>query len=192
LITAATGFVFLTRWFVAKLPHKGSVAIVLSVGLFISIISHSVLNSLWSGPHDRMFTNRFGGGTTAAGSYFPHDEYYDAATREVINTLANIATQNTIIACETPGLFEYYAQKAGHSDLKFVSLTDKQNVAELKQDDFVVLVIGRRYYSNDAYQQMLTSVTPTAEIRVANITAATIYKLDEVVLGKLKEIASRN
>lgn len=192
LITAATGFYILVKWLSSKLKFTDPVAVAFQILLFVSVIAFSLFNSAARGPHYRMFTNTIGSGAEAAGSYFPHDEYYDAATSEVINTLANIATQNTTVACETPGLFEYYAKKAGRRNLKFVSLSDKQKVAELDQDDFVVLVKGRRYFSNDAYQQMLVSVKPNAEIKVADTTAASIYKLDEATLVKVKEIASRN
>jgi hypothetical protein len=191
LITAATGFYFSVKWLSSKFKLSNSVAVILQTFLFVGLIAVSLFNSASNGPHYRMFTNTLGG-ETAAGSYFPHDEFYDAATRDVIAALSNVATQNATVACETPGLFEYYAQKAGRSDLRFVSLSDKQKLAELSKDDFVVLVKGRRYFSNDAYQQTLASLKPTTEISVANTIAATIYKLDDATLAKLKEIASRN
>jgi hypothetical protein len=192
LITAATGFYFSARWLSSKLNLTESVAVVFQAVLFVGVISVSVFNSASSGPHYRLFMNTLGGGTAAAGTYFPHDEFYDAATGDVITALSNVTSQNATVACETPGLFEYYAQKAGRSDLKFVSLSDKQKVADLKKDDLVVMVKGRRYFSNDVYQQLLTSVATTAEIKIENTTAAAIYKLDEPTLAKVKEIANRN
>lgn len=192
LIMAAVGFCFSVKWLSSKLKFTHSVTVVLQVGLFTALIAVSLFNSASSGPHYRMFTNTLGGGSASAGSYFPHDEFYDAPTRDIISALSNVAIQNATVACETPGLFEYYAQKAGRNDLKFISLSAQQKVAELDQNDFIVLVNGRRYFSNDKYQQMLSSVKPSIEIRVANITAATIYKLNEAELARLREVANRN
>lgn len=192
LITAATGFYFSVKWLSSKLKLANSVAVVLQTTLFVGLVGVSFLNSVSSGPHYRMFTNTIGGGVSAAGSYFPHDEFYDAATRDVMRTLANITGQNITVACETPGLFKYYAKKAARSDLNFVSLSDDQEIGKLSQNDFVVLVKGRRYFSNDAYHQMLQNVKPSDEIKIANTTAATIFKLDETTLANLKEIANRN
>ncbi len=192
LITAATGFYFGIKWLTSKFKLAVSSAVVFQSLSFTALIAVSVFNSASSNPHYRMFINTLGGGAAAAGSYFPHDEFYDAATRDVINEIAKTATQYAMIACETPGLFEYYAAKAGRGDLKFVSLSDKSKVASLGRDDFVVVVEGRRYFSNDAYHQILSDVTPTATIDVANVMAAKIYKLDVATLAKLAEIASRN
>jgi hypothetical protein len=192
LITAATAFYFSAKWLSSKLKLGNFASGVFQTLLFCALIGGSLFNAASSGPHYRMFTNILGGGKPASGSYFPHDEFYDAATRDVITALSGVADRNATIACETPGLFAYYAKKTGRGDLKFISLSDKQKVKELTQDDVVVVVKGRRYFSNDAYQQMLTHVAPTAKVSVANITAAEIYALDEATLEKLKEIANRN
>lgn len=192
LITAATGFCFSVKWLSSKLRLAGPGAAIFQGVLFVSVIAVSMFNSASSGPHYRMFTNTIGGGASAAGSYFPHDEFYDAATSDVLRALSKIAAQEATVACETPGLFENYAKKVGRTDLNFVSLSDKDKVASLVKDDFVVLIKGRRYFSNDAYQQMLASIEPTTEIKVAKVVAAAIYKLDTATLEKLQQIASRN
>lgn len=192
LITAATGFYFSLKWLISKLRLTGSSAAVVQAVLFVSVIAVSISNSASSGPHYRMFTNAIGGGSEAAGNYFPHDEFYDAATSDVLSALSKIANEKATVACETPGLFEHYAKKVGRTDLKFVSLSDKDKIASLVRDDVVVLVKGRRYFSNDAYQQTLASIEPATQIKVANVGAATIYKLDAATLESLKQIASRN
>lgn len=192
LVTAATGFYFSVRWLSSIFKLGERAAIAFQVLLFVGVIAVSFFNAASSGPHYRMFTNTLGGGMAAAGSYFPHDEFYDAATRDAVATLAGAARRGATVACETPGLFEHYAKKAGRDDLLFVSLSNPQDVARLKQGDFVVLVKGRRYFSNDVYQQTLANIPALAEISVANTTAATIYKLDESILSKLGDISSRN
>lgn len=192
LITAATAFCFSAIWLCSKLRLSDRVTAVLQAVLFVGLIAVSFFNAASSGPHYRMFTNTLGGGVPAAGSYFPHDEFYDAATRDAVAKLADAASTGATVACETPGLFEYYAKKVERNDLRFVSLSERVEVAQLGPGDLVVLVKGRRYFSNDAYQQMLATLAPTAAISVANINAATIYKLDETILAKLREISSRN
>jgi hypothetical protein len=192
LITAATGFYFSTRWLSSKLRLDDRVAVAFQALLFVGVIAVSIFNAASSRPHYRMFTNALGGGMSAAGSYFPHDEFYDAATRDAVAELATVAKQGAIVACETPGLFSYYAEKAGRNDLSFVSLSNPEEVLKLQPGDFVILVKGRRYFSNDPYQRAFATIPPDAEINVGSITAATIYKLDKSILTKLTETSSRN
>ncbi|HWS55001.1 MAG TPA: amino acid adenylation domain-containing protein, partial [Pyrinomonadaceae bacterium] len=48
----------------------------------------SALASASAAPHFRLYTNALGGGPAAAGSYFPHDEFYDASTRQTAEAVA--------------------------------------------------------------------------------------------------------
>lgn len=192
LIAAAVGFCFSVKWLASKLSLPNSTAAILQALLLAALVAVSIFNSASSNPHYRMFTNTIGGGTAKAGSYFPHDEFYDAATHDIIAALSNSAARGATVACETPGLFDYYAQKAGRSDIRFVSLSDEGKIAELTQNDLIVVVKGRRYFSNDRYQQMFATVSPIAKINVADTNAANIYALDDATLVKLKGLANRN
>ena len=177
LISAAVGFCFSLRWLTAKLLGSSRFALVAQVVLFASAISFPLYNSISVTPHFRLFTNSLGGGIAAAGSYFPHDEFYDVATRDIVAAIADRARPGAVTACETPELFAYYAGKIGREDLTFISLSDELKVTNLGTGDFIVLVKGRRYFSNDGYEKALREAIPAAQIEVGGVSAAKIYQL---------------
>ena len=186
LITAAVGFYFTVKWLTAKLPLSA----VFQTILLIGFIAFPLWNSLSATPHFRLFTNFIGGGTAAAGSYFPHDEFYDAATSDIIAAIAGQAAPNATVACEAPALFAYYARKTGRADLTFISLSDNAKVADMKNGDFIVLARGRRYFSNTAYIDYLNmSAKPTVEVMMSGIPTARIYQLDETTLAGIRSLA---
>jgi len=192
LIVAAVGFCFTVKWLSEKLFAASPFAGVCQLILFAAFVAVPFVNALSVTPHFRMFTNPIGGGMAAAGSYFPHDEFYDTSTGEMIADIAAIAPPNAIVACETPALLEYYAGKAGRLDLKFVSLSDKTKVVGLKAGDFIVIDRGRRYFSNTPYVDYLeNSAAPLTEIMVMNITSARIYELDDISLTGIQAIAKQ-
>lgn len=217
LITAATGFYFSVKWLSSKLKLTNSVAVAFQSFLFIAVIAVSIFNSASSGPHYRLFTNTIGGAENA-GYYFPHDEFYDAQSRDVVKEIIYWAKQNVTVACETPTVYEYYAAKLGRSDLKFVSLSDKTKVATLKANDFVVDARGRRYFSNTAYLDLLqrmesASKTPvdvlidgfpaarvlfmgspnpiSLRVTIGDLPAARVYLLDEQTVVELRKLAEQ-
>lgn len=192
LISAAIGSCFAVKWLSKKLATNSHVTAVIQTSLFVALIAFPLINSLSVAPHFRMFTNSIGGGSTSAGSYFPHDEFYDAATSDVVTEIIARATPGAMVACETPALFEYYSRRAGRTDLIFVSLSDKTKVLAMKEGDFVVIAKGRRYFSNTAYQEYLeNAVTPAAEAMIAGVPAARLYQLDETTLAGMRAIDSR-
>lgn len=188
LITAAVGFCFTAKWLTHKFFPARQMAAVFRVLIFAVFLSMPLRNSLAVAPHFRLFTNFLAGGMAAAGSYFPHDEFYDGSTREIIAAIAPLARPGAVVACETPSLFEYYAGKNGRSDLIFVSLSDKNRVAGLRSGDFIVIARGRRYFSNTAYEEFLSDAVPTAEIKVLGITSARIYQLNESSTSQIQSL----
>jgi hypothetical protein len=188
LVIAATGLYFSAKWISGKIGEW--LGPVVQAGLLLGVVSTQLVNSLWATPHFRLFTNTIGGGMSAAGSYFPHDEFYDAATAEIIRSIAATARPNAVVACETPGLFEYYAGKNGRSDLKVISLSDRTAVPALMAGDLIVLAEGRRYFSNSAYIEHLeTGAQPMAEVKLHGITAARIFLLNETEAGRIRQLA---
>ena len=125
-----------------------------------------------------------------AGTYFPHDEFYDAGSREVVSAIAGMSPGHGLIACEAPHLLDYYAGRIGVPALDTVLLSDPDDMARLKEGDFVVLTSGRRYFSNDRYWRALAEYKPDSEVSVAGATFAKIYKLDVEKLAAIKAIAS--
>lgn len=193
LITAAVGFYSAIQWLLPKIFGKSSPATALAQAvLFIAFLAPSIYNSLSVTPHFRLFTNTIGGGETAAGFYFPHDEFYDTSVRETVGEIASRARPGAVIANETPTVFEYYAKKIGREDLKFVSLTDDSAAESLVAGDFIVAERGRRYASNDQYMQYLQNfVQPMIEVKAGNIPSAKIYQLDDSLAAKIHELSKQ-
>jgi len=190
LIAAAAGFCFSVKWLSDILLVGSRLTPAVQTVLLAVFITFPLWNSLSVAPHFRLFTNEIGGGMAAAGSYFPHDEFYDTSTREIVVDIAQRAKTGAIVASETPELFDHYADKLGRTDLIFFSLSDKTRVAELKTGDFVVLVKGRRYFSNSAYFDYLgRSASPTSSVNILGVTSASIYQLDENTLASVQAIA---
>jgi hypothetical protein len=129
-----------------------------------------------------------GGGTERAGSYFPHDEFYDASTREVIEVIARLAPAGARVASETPELFAYYAQLAGRADLRTISLSDRAALRDFGPGDVLVIARGRRYFSNDELTSRLEAASqPSATVSLGSVESARIYVLDHVSLGAVSE-----
>jgi hypothetical protein len=192
LITAAVGFYFSAKWLSEKLFARSSIAAVCQVILLALFLAGPLTAALLSSPHFRLFTNAIGGGMKAAGSYFPQDEFYDMSMRDIVSTIEPLASDGAKVACETPELFEYYDDKTREINLTFVSLSDKSAVAQLRPGDFIVIVRGRRYRSNLAYEDYLANhAIPSAEIKVAGVTSARIYKLNEISLAGINAIANQ-
>jgi len=176
LVTAAAALCGLVGWLSSRLGKLASAVQVAAVGGLLSI---PLYTSLETAPHFRLFTNTLGGGMTAAGYYFPHDEFYDAATREAVDHIAPLAMPGARLASETPGLFQYYAEKAGRSDLKFISLSNREEVASLDFGDFIVVANGRRYLSNDEIQIGLEQGGSQPDnVYLNGILAVRIYTVD--------------
>jgi hypothetical protein len=134
-------------------------------------------------PHYRLYTNVLGGGWERAGSYFPHDEFYDASLRETVAEIAARAPAGARVASETPGLIAYYAELAGRSDLILLALSDKKTMAEIREGDFVIAARGRRYYSNEAILAQLQSTGPPFKsISLGGVPAVNVYLLDAASL----------
>jgi hypothetical protein len=189
LIGAAVGFYFSVHWISQKFFNRPVVAGAFQSFALVAIIGFPLYNSLAAAPHFRLFTNMVGGGNLAAGSYFPHDEFYDAGTREIVARIAAIARPGATIASETPLLFEHYARQSGRGDLICTALSDRSKVAELKIGDFIVVARGRRYFSNSKVVDYLGRSGPTAEIKFGETSAALVYQLDATTLDGIKELA---
>jgi hypothetical protein len=192
IITAAIGFYFTLRFLSDRLGGylQSQAALFAFQAVFFGLfLFSSVWISLRAAPYFRLETNWLGGGTTKAGTYFPHDEFYDMSTREISENVAGITHSGAQVANETPALFAHYLKKAGRDDLHSVSLSDRSKMQNFRAGDVVVLAEGRRYFSNDRYVQYLKGTSPTAEIKIGEITSARIYKLDETMAEKIRELA---
>ncbi len=192
LIAAAFGFYYSVKWISNRFAEKPVLAAVFQTTLFVVLISFPLYNSLTFAPHFRLFTNSLGSHFATPGTYFPHDEFYDADTRDIVAEIARRSRQRAVVACETPMLFEYYARKIGRDDLVFVSLSDPSKVGTLVAGDFVVEAMGRRYFSNaDYFEYLQGTSTSTAETEIMGITSARIYQLDTGTIAGLQAITKQ-
>ncbi len=195
LMTAAIGIHFiaqtLSRFVSRKFENQrlGAYAralVIILALVFPAIAAASVM------PHYRLYTNVLGGGWERAGSYFPHDEFYDASIRQAAQEIAARAGNGARIASETPGLVEHYARLAGRSDLISLSLTDHEAMQQFAAKDFVIVARGRRYFSNDEIVKSLQQAdTPDIDLSLGRVPSIGIYELDESSAKIFRDAASR-
>lgn len=158
----------------------------------VLVIASSVYASAGASPHYRLYTNALGGGDARAGSYFPHDEFYDASVRDTARQVAALAPPGARVASEAPELFTHYAARAGRLDLVSISLSDRAALRDLAVGDIIIVARGRRYFSNDAIISTLAAGSrPAAELSLAGVPSTRIYQLDENSLRAVSEINGR-
>jgi len=193
LITAALGIQFagrtLARW-IAKIAWGSGVRHYVPACLAVLAIGCAVVDSIYAGPHFRLFTNSLGGGMAYAGTYFPHDEFYDASMRDTIVEIAHRAQPGAHVASESPLLASYYAQRANRNDLVCVSLSDPDGLKQLGQNDFVIIARGRRYFSNDELVTALSSNSaPEFQMFLGTVPSVDVYHLNDSSLEIIKTAA---
>ena len=171
------------RWLtetVARLAENAALKSYAQLSVALAFIALSAVASLSYAPFYRLYTNELGGGRERAGSYFPHDEFYDGSVRDTAAAIARIARPHARVASETPGLLVHYAQLAGRHDLVSVSLSDQTALRDFTAGDLIVVARGRRYFSNDELVRALESVSqPVAQLLTGDVPATQLYVLDE-------------
>ncbi|MCA1632999.1 MAG: glycosyltransferase family 39 protein [Acidobacteria bacterium] len=182
-ITAALGLHAASLLFERLLSRTGrdeTPKLFARAALPLFVFALSLSSSVSAAPNYRLYTNYFGGGRERAGSYFPHDEFYDASLPATLAAVARLARAGARVASETPELATYYARHAGRADLRSVSLSDRAALRDFEAGDVVIVARGRRYFSNDALVSKLqASGPPAAEISLGGIQAARVYVLDD-------------
>ncbi|HEX8745785.1 MAG TPA: glycosyltransferase family 39 protein [Pyrinomonadaceae bacterium] len=184
LIVAGLGLQRASRFVTGPLSANEGVKASLRAALYGLVILASGVTSLMAAPHYRLYTNSFGGGAERAGSFFPQDEFYDAAIRDTVAEIARRARPGARVATETVGLAAYYGERAGRADLHFISLSDHAALSEMTEGDFLIAERGRRYFSNEALLARLgQSVRPAFRIYAGEVQAADVYLLDQSSLA---------
>jgi predicted membrane-bound dolichyl-phosphate-mannose-protein mannosyltransferase len=170
-------------------PHAAGYA---RAALAVVVVAVSLYASASAAPHYRLYTNALGGGTERAGSYFPHDEFYDASTRDVAAAVARLAAPGARVASETPELLNYYARLAGREDLRSVSLSDRAALSEFRPGDVVVVARGRRYFSNEEITRWLNlAIQPPTSVSLGGVPSARVYALDESSALMVSRLSAR-
>jgi hypothetical protein len=191
LITAAIGIHFVAQRvarLVSNFAKRGSAQTLARASIASLALVSPLIASATVSPYYRLYTNVLGGGWERAGTYFPHDEFYDARVREAVAEIANSVPPNARIASETPGLVAYYGQLAGRSDLISVSLSDKEAMRQFEAGDVVIIARGRRYFSNEALIARLEEQSaPTSTVSLGPVEAMRIFVLDDKSLQDISE-----
>jgi 4-amino-4-deoxy-L-arabinose transferase-like glycosyltransferase len=195
LITAAIGIHFIAQAvarFVAQRFEQPSLANFARACVILLALTFPVIASASVMPHYRLYTNVLGGGWEKAGSYFPHDEFYDASARQAAAEIAARARTGARVASETPGLIDYYARLAGRSDLVSLSLSDHEAMRQFTAGDFVINARGRRYFSNEELVRSLQqSSEPALNLSLGRVPSVSIYELDERAARVFADAATR-
>jgi len=190
IITAALGIQFAARKFgqlCRRVFDSGPVGVYASA----AVVSLAIISTLWSSasaePHFRLYMNSVSGGQARAGANFPQDEFYDAYMQDAMREIAARARPGAHIATEIPLLSDYYAKRAGRTDLICVEVSDRAELAKLMPGDFLIDARGRTYFSNQAMLMRVREAgNPVLNIPVGATPAADIYILDEVSLAALR------
>jgi hypothetical protein len=196
LLTSAVGIRYaagLLGRLLTRAEGRGDVrAAYAGAALALFVVAFSLYGSASAAPHYRLYTNALGGGDARAGSYFPHDEFYDASTRDVAEAVARLAPAGSRVASETPELLNYYTRLAGREDLRPVSLSDRAALREFRPGDVVVVARGRRYFSNEEITARLAAASqPAAAVSLGGVPSARVYTLDAASTALLAEVAGR-
>ncbi|HKQ99038.1 MAG TPA: glycosyltransferase family 39 protein [Pyrinomonadaceae bacterium] len=191
LITAAIGIHFVAQLVarhIRQFAANDSAKALVRAGVASFVLAFPLIASASVAPYYRLYTNVLGGGREKAGSYFPHDEFYDARMREAVREIAARARPGARVASETPAVVTYYGQLAGRDDIVAVSLSDKEAMRQFEVGDFVIVARGRRYFSNEAYVARLEQTgEPVSTISLGETPAVRIFLLDERQLPALSE-----
>lgn len=194
LVTAALGIQLTGRWVGEKLSATtdSNFRRYVPASLALAVLVGSVFDSIQAAPHFRLFTNTLGGGVAQAGSYFPHDEFYDASLRDAISQIAEHAQFGAHVATESPIVSNYYAEKMNRPDLVCVSLSDPVALNQLSVGDFVVAARGRRYFSNDAILASLAQTEPDFQLSLGQVPSARIFILNDKTLEIVRNNAPQS
>jgi hypothetical protein len=195
LITAALAIDAAGRWLAhasGRIASNETLRGYVRAGVAVIFIASSAYASASVMPHYRLYTNALGGGQERAGSYFPHDEFYDASMSETARRISALARPGARVATEAPELFSHYAALAGRTDLVSISLSDRAALQNLTPGDIIVIARGRRYFSNDALITKLeTTSRPEVSLSLGVVPSTRIYMLDEPELRAVAEATGR-
>lgn len=193
LIIAAIGIHWLSRSVSSLLVRLGVPDLLtrnLAFGLMLIVFAAIPLfASLRISPYYRLYTNPLGGGKANAGSYFPHDEFFDARLGEAIQIIAQNAGRGARIFSETPGLTAFHTQRTGRDDLASLWLSDPAQRERMQPGDYIIAARGRRYYSNDAILDALAeSSAPESTIYLGDIPAVNLYRLNAATVDAIRSL----
>lgn len=190
IITAALGLQFAGRHLGRAVRRMFGQA---AIGVYAraALVSLVIISTMWSAagaaPHFRLYMNSLSGGSERAGAYFPQDEFYDAYMFDAMKEISARARPGARVGSEIPSLAQYYAERAGRSDLVCTEFSFPADLDQFTPGDFLIDARGRIYYSNQAMLQRLRHTSkPAFTISVGATPAADVYVLDAASLAALR------
>ena len=192
MIVSAIGISWFSRKLSDAASRNGTISLATRNGFFAVVLSIAALvpliESVQVMPFYRLYTNALGGGMVKAGTYFPHDEFFDARLGDSARFIAANAPTDARVFSETPQLTEFHLRRAGREDLVSVWLSDPNELREMRPGDFVIDARGRRYLSNDTMLKRLNETsTPAAKIDLGAIPAVKVFRIDEASLAVFRQ-----
>ncbi|MFB3903600.1 MAG: glycosyltransferase family 39 protein [Acidobacteriota bacterium] len=171
----------LSRWFGPGRSRQLAACV-----LFGACFSSMAFTCWQSLPHYSLFVNCIGGGKARAGTYFPHDEFYDAGLREAVAYVVQAGPQLSAIYSDADDLVKYYANRYGRPD--FIRATLCKADPTGSPTNFVLIQDGRRYFENtERIDRIERMYIPEKEVRVDGIPAVRIYRISGVLAGAHQE-----
>ncbi len=181
---AGVGVVWLAELLVQLFgPGHRRLAQVTSFVFFAACLSFMAFACFKSLPYSSLFVNRIGGGMAKAGSYFPHDEFYDAGLREAVAYVAKSGPHLSAVYSDADDLVKYYTRQFGRPDLLRATLCKGDPIAS--PTNFVLIQDGRRYFENtERIDTIERTYTPETEVRIDGIPAVRIYRITGVLQAR--------
>ena len=140
-------------------------------------------------PYYSLYVNRIGGGMAKAGSYFPHDEFYDLGLREAVAYVARSGPQSSAIYSDADELVKYYALRFGRPDLQQATLCEEE--LEAAPANYILVQDGRRYFENaERIDRIERTFLPEKELRFEGIPAVRIYRVPGALQARARHVES--
>ncbi len=180
-LSAAFGAFTLLDWLAARLrraapPSMRRAAAAAAAALLVLVSLSSLLTAY---PYYSMYVNALGGGPKRTAYYFPHDECYDLELREAIAGTLRNAPPDSVIAGETPAVFQYYLGRYHRRDIRVVNLSDKRFAIPVTAPVFVFLQPGRIYYENIPFHSLLwNSGQGMLDLKVREHPVVRVFRMD--------------
>jgi predicted membrane-bound dolichyl-phosphate-mannose-protein mannosyltransferase len=183
MIIAGVGFAWAARK-IAALVSPEAYGITIRETIFALVLfvcaALPLFDAVRAAPHYRLYVNALGGGSEMAGTYFPHDEFFDARLGESARWIAEKAGNGVRIYSETPKLTEFHVRRNGRDDLVSLWLSDPSEHAKMRAGDIVIDARGRRYLSNDEMLRRLEAFSdPAATVYLGETPAVNVYQMNE-------------
>jgi hypothetical protein len=175
-LAAAVGAAEIARVAVARSRRPEAFSHVLVATVAGGLVVVPPASAASSAPFYSLYLNALGRGEP--GSYFPHDEFYDAGLREAVGQVCAEAPPGAVVFGEAPPVFDYYKRRFGREDIQFFQLSERAAVAAAPPPDYVIVQDGRIYFENVDYVRWLEATrSPESTIRVGGAVAERIFRL---------------